>query len=222
MNKLSKLIGYTFKDKGLLNLALTHRSAQSKHNERLEFIGDSIVNLVIGEALYHAYPNETEGELSRWRANLVQRDTLADVAKTWNLDEYVIIGPGERKTDGHQRPSTLANTLEAIFGALYFDAGFEQTKQIILNLFALRLSTPSIQNIQKDNKTLLQEWLQAHHHGLPIYEIIATHGQDHAALFTVSCTITQLNLSAKGQGSSRRKAEQNAAQQILQKLNIVK
>jgi ribonuclease-3 len=222
MNKLSKIIGYTFKDTALLNLALTHRSAQSKHNERLEFIGDSIVNLVIGEALYHAYPNETEGELSRWRANLVQRDTLADVAKTWNLDEYVIIGPGERKTDGHQRPSTLANTLEAIFGALYFDAGFEQTKQIILNLFSQRLSTPNIQNIQKDNKTLLQEWLQAHHHGLPIYEIVATQGQDHAALFTVSCTIPQLNLCSSGQGGSKRKAEQDAAQQMLQKINIVK
>jgi ribonuclease-3 len=222
MNQLSKLIGYAFKNPSLLKLALTHRSAQSKHNERLEFIGDSIVNLVIGEALYHAYPHETEGELSRWRANLVQRDTLAEVAKTWNLDEFVIIGPGERKTGGHQRPSTLSNTLEAIFGALYFDAGFEQTKQIILNLFSQRLSTPNIQNIHKDNKTLLQEWLQAHHYDLPIYEIIATQGQEHVVIFTVSCTIPQLNLYSEGLGGSKRKAEQDAAQHMLQKLNIVK
>jgi ribonuclease-3 len=222
MNTLSKKIGYTFKNSQLLTLALTHRSAHAKHNERLEFIGDSIVNLVIGEALYHAYPHETEGELSRWRANLVQRDTLADVAKTWKLDEYIIIGPGERKTDGHQRPSILANTLEAIFGALYFDAGFEQTKQIILNLFAQRLSTPHIQNIQKDNKTLLQEWLQANHHDLPSYEIIATDGQDHATVFTVSCSVAKLNLISKGKGSSKRKAEQDAAQQMLEKINLIK
>lgn len=213
--ELQHNIGYQFQNEALLKLALTHRSAEPIHNERLEFIGDSIVNLIVGEALFHAHLSVPEGELSRWRAALVQRETLADLATALDLQQFIIVGPGEKKMGGHERPSTLSNTLEAIFGALYFDAGFEKTKEIILNLYADRLSVTHIQNIQKDPKTLLQEWLQARQYPLPTYVVIATHGQDHDTLFQISCELSSLNLSAVGEGSSKRKAEQDAAKNML-------
>ena len=218
MRQLAELqhkIGYQFQNEALLKLALTHRSAEPIHNERLEFIGDSIVNLIVGEALFHAHLGEPEGELSRWRAALVQRETLADLATVLDLQKFIIVGPGEKKMGGHERPSTLSNTLEAIFGALYFDSGFEKTKEIILNLYADRLSVNHIQNIQKDPKTVLQEWLQARQYPLPTYVVIATHGQDHDTLFQISCELSPLSLRAVGEGSSKRKAEQDAAKNML-------
>jgi ribonuclease-3 len=215
LHQLEQIIGYQFQDKSLLMLALTHRSAKSEHNERLEFIGDGIVNFIVGEALFHNNPSAPEGELSRWRASLVQRETLAELARVWHLEQYVLVGPGEKNMGGHERPSTLANAFEAILGALYFDAGFEQTKKIILNVFSPRLSTHSIQNIQKDAKTMLQEYLQAKQHPLPIYEITNKKGQEHETLFEVSCTLTKLQKHSKGYGTSKRKAEQDAAQNML-------
>jgi ribonuclease-3 len=215
LQPLCQLIGYSFKDMSLLKLALTHRSANPNHNERLEFIGDSIVNLVIGEALYLSHSKQPEGELSRWRASLVQRETLAELARLWQLDKFIRLGPGESKTQGQQRPSILSNTFEAILGALYFDGGFQATKEIILKAYGNKLSSLSIKNIEKDAKTLLQEWLQAQHHPLPIYEVVATEGQDHATTFKVCCKLCKLNLSAYGSGTSKRKAEQDAAQKML-------
>lgn len=212
---LSQRLGYTFKDPELLRLALTHRSSNPIHNERLEFIGDGLVNLIVGEALYHAHPNAPEGELSRWRASLVQRETLADIGRQWQLDQDIQIGPGEKKTGGHQRPSTLANAVEAIFGAMYFDSGFNTTKEMILSTYGSRLETINIQKIQKDAKTLLQEWLQAKQYKLPKYQLISTTGKDHDAIFKIECSIKELMLKAFGEGSNKRKAEQNAAQAML-------
>ena len=213
--ELSEKIGYSFKDITLLQLALTHRSANPIHNERLEFIGDGLVNLIVGESLYLSHPNEPEGELSRWRASLVQRETLAEIGSQWELKKYVLVGPGEQKTGGHERPSTLANTVEAIFGAIYFDAGFEVTKTIILKTYGPRLANLSIQNIQKDAKTLLQEWLQGKQYQLPKYQLIAVKGKDHNATFKIECRLQELQLSGFGEGSNKRKAEQAAAQSIL-------
>lgn len=213
--KLTERIGYVFKDPSLLELALTHRSSNPIHNERLEFIGDGLVNLIIGEALYHAHPHQPEGELSRWRASLVQRETLADIGKQWQIEHDIQIGPGEKKTGGHQRPSTLANAVEAIFGAIYFDAGFETTKKIILSTYGSRLEILNIEKIQKDAKTLLQEWLQAKHYKLPRYQLMATTGKDHDATFKIACAIDELHLKTLGEGSSKRKAEQNSAQSML-------
>ena len=215
LQQLEQIIGYQFKDTNLLKLALTHRSAKPEHNERLEFIGDGIVNFIVGEALFHNHPTAPEGELSRWRAALVQRETLAEIARVWRLEQYVLVGPGEKNMGGNERPSTLANTFEAILGALYFDAGFERTKAIILNIFSTRLSDRSIQNIQKDSKTLLQEYLQAQLHPLPIYEITNKKGQEHETIFEVTCRLTKLQLTSQGFGASKRKAEQDAAQNML-------
>lgn len=215
LQQLCQNIGYSFKDIGLLKLALTHRSANPIHNERLEFIGDSIVNLVVGEALFQSHPNQPEGELSRWRASLVQREALAELARLWKLEKFIILGPGESKTHGAQRPSILSNTFEAILGAIYFDSGFQTTKEVILKAYGYKLSSLSIKNIQKDAKTVLQEWLQAHQHPLPSYEIIATEGQDHETTFKVICKLCKLNISSFGSGSSKRKAEQDAAQKML-------
>jgi ribonuclease-3 len=213
--ELSTKIGYSFKDIKLLKLALTHRSADPTHNERLEFIGDGLVNLIVGEALYLRHPTEPEGELSRWRASLVQRETLAEIGAQWELEKYVLVGPGEKKTGGHERPSTLANAVEAIFGAIYFDAGFEATKAIILKTYGARLANFSIQNIQKDAKTLLQEWLQGKQYQLPKYHLLEVTGKDHNAIFKIECRLHELALSGFGEGTSKRKAEQAAAQSTL-------
>ena len=209
------ILGYTFKNRQLLELALTHRSAHGEHNERLEFIGDGLVNLIIGEALYHAHPQAPEGELSRWRAALVQRETLAELAKEWGLEHKIILGPGELKTGGQNRASTLANAVEAIIGALYLDAGFEKTKAIVIHRFAQRLSLTSIENIQKDSKTLLQEFLQSKHYPLPHYELVQTIGEAHASIFEIACKLPLLKQQTLGKGSSKRRAEQDAAKQML-------
>jgi ribonuclease-3 len=215
IKSLEHILGYHFKNPNLLSLALTHRSANTEHNERLEFIGDSIVNLIIGEALYHAHPCAPEGELSRWRAALVQRETLAELAKEWKLEQKIIIGAGELKTGGQYRASTLSNAVEAIIGALYFDAGFETTKSIVLRSFSVRLSRASIQNIQKDAKTLLQEFLQSRHHPLPNYELVKTIGEAHESTFEIACKLSHLKKMTLGHGTSKRKAEQDAAQKML-------
>ncbi len=219
-DKISAIIGHHFHHEALIIQALTHPSAGPMHNERLEFIGDSIVNLVIGEALYHQHPTQPEGELSRWRAALVQRDTLAEIAKEWKLDDFLILGPGEKKTQGHLRASNLANAVEAIIGAIYLDAGFEKVKEVILNAYEKRLSRPEIANIKKDSKTELQEWLQAKQIPLPNYQLMKTTGQEHESIFHIECLIPQLQLQATGSGSSKKRAEQDAAAKMLQQLKV--
>lgn len=220
-SSLSALLAYTFKNPSLLQQALTHRSAHPVHNERLEFIGDSIVNLIIGEALYHSHPEQSEGELSRWRAALVQRETLAEIGLEWQLDQYMILGPGEKKTGGQNRPSNLANAVEAIVGAIYLDSNFETIKTILLKTFEKRLSRAHIASLNKDFKTQLQEWLQAQKLPIPHYELIEVSGKDHASIFKIQCTIPQLNKTAVGEGSSKKRAEQEAAALMLKKLKII-
>ena len=215
---LYKKIGYTFNNKSLLTQALTHRSASMAHNERLEFIGDGVVNLVIGEELYHTHPFQPEGELSRWRAALVQRETLYEVGLEWGLDKLLILGPGEKKSGGQYRSSNLSNAVEAVIGAVYLDANFETVKKLILQTFKDRLSLAHINSITKDPKTQLQEWLQANKIPLPSYLLLQTSGEDHDCTFHIQCTIKELNASSTGQGSSKKRAEQDAAQQMLAQL----
>jgi ribonuclease III len=218
-HELMTTIGYHFKNSQLLELALTHRSAEANHNERLEFIGDGLVNLIIGEALYLAHPLAPEGELSRWRAALVQRETLADIAKNWQLEHFIMLGPGERKTGGEKRPSILANSVEAIFGAIYFDSDFETTKTVILKTYDKRLKSPQIAAIEKDAKTMLQEFLQAKQQPLPEYILVEVSGKEHERVFKIECCHTNLRKSAFGTGPSKRKAEQEAAKALYFQLN---
>jgi len=215
---LMSTIGYHFNDPSGLELALTHRSAEANHNERLEFIGDGLVNFIIAEALYLAHPDAPEGELSRWRAALVQRETLADIAIQWQLDHYIMLGPGEKKTGGEKRPSILANTVEAIFAAIYFDSDFATMKTIILNTYAKRLKSTQIAAIAKDAKTLLQEYLQAKQHALPEYVLVDVMGKEHERLFKIECRHQQLQQTAYGIGQSKRKAEQEAAKAFFSQL----
>jgi ribonuclease-3 len=216
---LMNTIGYQFQDSRLLDMALTHRSADASHNERLEFIGDGLVNLIIGEALYLAHAQAPEGELSRWRAALVQRETLAAIAKQWQLERYILLGPGEKKTGGEKRPSILANAVEAIFGAIYFDSQFETVKAIILKTYEKRLKSPQIAAIEKDAKTLLQEYLQAKQQPLPEYILIEVSGKEHERLFKIECRHHRLKKAAIGIGPSKRKAEQEAAKALFQQFN---
>lgn len=220
LGALSKKLNYHFKNPGLLQQALTHRSAHPIHNERLEFIGDSIVNFVVGEALFHAHPTQAEGELSRWRASLVQRETLAEIGLEWHLNEYMILGPGEKKTGGLHRPSNLANAVEAIVGAIYLDSDFTTIKNILLKTFEKRLSTAHISSLQKDYKTQLQEWLQSKQIQIPTYELIEVSGQDHASIFKIQCSIPKLAKTSIGEGSSKKRAEQEAAAQMLKQLKV--
>lgn len=215
-------IGYYFEDICLLELALTHRSAEAKHNERLEFIGDGLVNLIIGEALYLTHPHAPEGELSRWRAALVQRETLADIAKNWALEQFIMLGPGERKTGGEKRPSILANTVEAIIGAIYFDSDFKTTKAVILKAYDKRLKIPEIAAIEKDAKTMLQEYLQAKQQPLPEYVLVEISGKEHERIFKIECRHQNLKKSAVGIGASKRKAQQEAAKALFLQLNSQK
>jgi ribonuclease-3 len=218
LEKLEAKLDYHFKHPRYLRLALTHRSAHAEHNERLEFIGDGILNFVIGEALYHAHPTAAEGELSRWRAALVQGENLAKLALHWELDQYIILGPGELKTQGQHRPSILANTFEAILGAVYLDAGFAQTQNLIQTTFAHQLAKPEILKLQKDAKTSLQEYLQAKSIPIARYEVLRIQGEEHASEFIIRCIIQELRLETQGQGPSKRKAEQAAAAKMLNRL----
>lgn len=212
---LYKQLGYEFKNSALLLLALTHRSKGSQHNERLEFLGDSLINCIIAEALYSQFPQATEGELSRWRAVLVNRDSLANLARQFNLGTYLYLGPGELKTGGGQRHSILSCAMEAIIGAIYLDSDFEQTRQTTLQWYKPLLASLSSAANHKDPKTLLQEFLQAKHLPLPQYTIESTEGAAHKQTFIISCSIEGLAEKTLGKGTSRRSAEQLAAEAML-------
>jgi len=215
LNRLTKKLGYEFNEPSLLVQALTHRSAKGAHNERLEFLGDSILGFVIAEALFDKFPKHDEGDLTRMRSSLVKGVTLAEVARDFNLGECLILGPGELKSGGHRRESILEDAIEAIIGAVYLDSNIDRCKALILDWFEKRLTVIKPGNEQKDPKTRLQEFLQGRKIPLPSYEVIDTSGQSHNQEFTVRCQTSVVNEDVVAKGTSRRKAEQAAAQQIL-------
>ena len=216
--RLEQKLGYKFQNKDLLILAITHRSAGSRHNERLEFLGDSIVSLVIAEVLYHRFPNVSEGDMSRMRATLVREKTLAELAREFVLGDYLILGPGELKSGGYRRESILADTVEALIGAIYLDSNLEAIRGLLLNWYNERLDSirPGVE--QKDPKTRLQEFLQGRRRPLPTYAVTDVKGEAHNQQFTVECVIDDIESAFVGIGSSRRKAEQAAAEKALEQL----
>jgi ribonuclease-3 len=204
-------IGYEFKDGMLLRRALTHRSYSAAHNERLEFLGDSVVNCAIALALYQKFPQLPEGELSRLRASLVSQPALAALAEQMALGTHLALGEGELKSGGAQRPSILSDTLEAVLGAVLLDGGFEAARQVVDSVFKASLAAISPQSAGKDAKTRLQELLQRKRQPLPQYAVTAIRGEAHEQEFEVECVIAPLNIRCTGRGSSRRRAEQEAA-----------
>ncbi len=214
--RLCRTLGYEFSNLDLLKQALTHRSAANKHNERLEFLGDSILSIVISDALYHQFPKATEGDLSRMRATLVRGDTLTLIAKEFKLGDYLNLGPGELKSGGFRRESILADAVEAIIGAIYLDSELETIRGLLLNWYKQRLAEIKPGVNQKDAKTQLQEHLQSFKKPLPEYKVISIEGEAHDQTFTVECRIDGVDEAKIGVGSSRRKAEQLAAAQVLE------
>ena len=219
---LCKRLAYKFKDLDLLVTALTHRSANKQHYERMEFLGDAILNLIITDDLYHRFSDASEGKLSRLRASMVKGETLAQIAKFIELGDFLHLGSGELKSGGFRRDSILADVFESIIGAIYLDGGYEQTRQFVLTMFKERLESIDITVDLKDPKTRLQELLQAKGCDLPVYEILSTSGQAHNQMFEVSCSAALSENPAQGVGNSRRKAEQEAAKQMLEQLELVK
>ena len=216
---LAKRLGHSFKDASLLKTALTHRSYGTPHNERLEFLGDSILNCTIAAALYDRFPLQDEGDLSRLRANLVRQDTLHQLALALIIGDVLRLGEGEMKSGGHQRPSMLADALEALFGAVFLDSGFETARAVILNLYHPLLDNLVPGQSTKDAKTRLQEWLQGRKKPLPRYQLLEATGAAHDQRFEVACEIDYLPLRTTGKGTSRRLAEQVAADNALKALN---
>jgi ribonuclease III len=212
-------IGHHFSDPALLRTALTHRSFGTPNNERLEFLGDGILDCVIAAALYHRFPDLPEGDLSRLRANLVRQETLHGLALKLDIGNHLRLGEGELKSGGASRPSILADALEALFGAVYLDAGFEAATAVIVRLYATLLESLKPGQFQKDAKTRLQEFLQGRKKALPRYQLIETSGAAHVQSFVVACEIDQPAIRTTGIGNSRRIAEQNAAEQALKALN---
>lgn len=212
---LYRALGYCFKREELLTFALTHRSAGSPNNERMEFLGDALLNYIVAEALFERFPVASEGELTRSRATLVKGDTLAEIAQRLDLGQYLLLGGGELKSGGWRRASILADALEAIIGAVYLDAGMPTCKQVVLQLLHKLLEEMSPQKVVKDPKTRLQEYLQAKQQALPQYRVLAVMGAPHAQHFEVECIISELPRPTHGKGESRRRAEQEAAAQAL-------
>lgn len=219
LNELQKKLAYNFKDESLLQLALTHRSKGSANNERLEFLGDAILGFVVADMLYHHFDKSQEGRLSRLRATLVRKETLAELARDFSLGDYLLLGSGELKSGGFRRDSILADAMEAILGAIYLDGGLEVARQLLEHNLRPRLDSLSAEKELKDPKTRLQEYLQRHQLPLPEYEVIATHGDEHDQQFEVQCLVSCLQEPVAGSGSSRRRAEQDAAQRALDSLS---
>lgn len=218
LDVLERSLRYVFNDKALLTRALTHKSANYQHNERLEFLGDSILNCVIADLLFSQFNSATEGELTRARASLVNQTTLSQIAQEMSLGDYLRLGMGEQRSGGFRRDSILADALEAIVGAIYLDKGFLQAYETIRVWYESRLAVLKPDEQEKDPKTQLQEWLQANQKPLPRYQVISIVGEPHAQVFTVVCEIAELSLLVEGQGTSRRIAEQQAARKILEKI----
>ena len=216
ISALQQRLSYQFKDSDLLRRALTHRSHSAVHNERLEFLGDSVVNCTIALALYQKFPDLPEGELSRLRASLVSQPALAE---SLALGSYLALGDGEVKSGGGQRPSILSDALEAVLGAVLLDGGFEAARLVVQRIFDAALVSINPSTTGKDAKTLLQEWLQRKRQALPQYAVVAIRGEAHEQEFEVECVIEHINIRCTGKGVSRRRAEQAAAQQAYQQAN---
>ncbi len=216
---LAQHLAYQFTDVSKFEHALTHRSVGSKNNERLEYLGDAILGYLVAAELYHRFPQASEGQLSRMRASLVKGKTLALIAKSLNLGDFLILGPGELKSGGFRRDSILAGAMEAVIGAVYLDRGMESCRSLVLTLFADRLDKLTPDSIEKDPKTRLQELMQSLKQPLPEYTLTSIGGAAHDQVFIVSCVITALKVPAIGTGGSRRDAEQKAAQNALEVLD---
>jgi ribonuclease III len=216
--QLIRKIGYDFEDNALIDQALTHRSAGGTNNERLEFLGDSILGFIIADELFKNLTNADEGGMSRFRSSLVKGVTLAEIAREIDLGKYLLLGPGELRSGGHSRDSILADALEAVFAAVYLDGGYVAARKVILDLYKNRLEDIQTKTPQKDPKTRLQEYLQARQHKLAEYTVIEVTGEQHDQNFTVKCVVNDLGLDAISHGPSRRKAEQTAANKLLQGL----
>ncbi len=218
LEQLENRLGYRFQRRTLLEQALTHRSHGVPHNERLEFLGDSILNCAVAALLYERYQRINEGDLSRVRASLVRQGTLAEIAQSLELSTWLRLGEGELKSGGFRRPSILADALEAVFGAIFVDQGFDAASRVIRGLYEPLLHTVDPQTLGKDAKTLLQEHLQSRKMALPVYQVVATHGAAHNQEFEVACSVQCLPQPISGRGASRRAAEQQAARKALQQL----
>lgn len=223
LKRLSQALSYQFQQPELLQTALTHRSVGVPNNERLEFLGDSLLGYIIADALFQRFPEASEGKLTRLRSNLVKGETLAAIARDLDLGNALRLGAGEMKSGGWRRHSILADALESIIGALYLDGGMASCQSIVLRLFQSRLDSVSIEGVLKDPKTRLQEFLQSHRKDLPIYIELAKSGKDHELHFVVECQVPSVTQSkrkhiTRGEGDSRRKAEQIAAAQALENL----
>ncbi|MCC2604750.1 ribonuclease III [Planctobacterium marinum] len=219
-NQLTKRIGYQFQDRSLLVQALTHRSAANEHNERLEYLGDSILGFIVAKYLYNRFPEQPEGKLTRMRSTLVKGETLATIARQMELGEVILLGPGELKSGGFSRDSILSDAVEALIGAIYLEAGMQQSEEVVLQWLHKKLEKLDPNYHPKDNKTRLQEYLQSKHLPLPEYEVTQIKGKSHNQRFFVSCKVQELNHLIEGEGASRRKAEQDAAQKVIRKLEI--
>jgi ribonuclease-3 len=215
---LTDRIGHDFADPALRQRALTHRSAGARNNERLEFLGDGLVNVIVAEALYLRHPAADEGWLTRARAQLVREASLAGIARELQLGDRLELGPGELKSGGYRRDSILADALEALIGAIHLDAGFETCRRIVLAWFASRLESLVTTGTEKDAKTRLQEWLQGRALPLPEYVLVDTRGEEHDKVFDVLCRLASPAIEAVADGSSRRQAEQRAASRVLEQL----
>ena len=216
--RLQQRLGYRFNDPDLLRTALTHRSHSSRHNERLEFLGDAVLNFVVAAALFERHPQADEGRMSRLRASLVKGEMLAELARELELGEVLLLGSGELKSGGWRRDSILADTLEAIIGAIYLDSGNEAARRFILEHYGDRLDRDHSLQQLKDPKTRLQEYLQGRGKPLPEYRIIEVSGEAHEQLFTVECLVEGIDAPLRESGASRRKAEQAAAQRAIEQL----
>ncbi|MDQ2819519.1 MAG: ribonuclease III [Pseudomonadota bacterium] len=212
---LQTRLGYTFQDAGLLQQALTHRSHSATHNERLEFLGDSVLNCVVASILYERFAAIDEGDLSRLRANLVKQQSLFEIAQRLELSQFLRLGEGELKSGGFRRPSILADTLEALLGAIFLDTGFDAASRVIRAFYIPILDSVDPRTLGKDAKTLLQEFLQSKKIALPTYNVVATHGAAHSQEFEIECLVPRLNIQVYGRGGSRRAGEQAAAKLAL-------
>jgi ribonuclease III len=216
---LQASLGHRFRDGRLLAQALTHRSHSTPHNERLEFLGDGVLNCIVAAELYARFGSLREGELSRLRASLVREQRLHELAAGLGLGDYLRLGEGELKSGGFRRPSILADALEALIGAVYLDGGFEAARAVVVGLYRPLLDTLDAKGAEKDPKTQLQEWLQSRKYALPQYSVIATRGAAHDQRFEVECVVRELDLRTVGTGTSRRLAEQEAARMAFEHLH---
>lgn len=219
---MTETFGHRFADPALLAQALRHRSAGTPHNERLEFLGDSLVNLFVAEALYRRWPKADEGALTRARAELVRESSLAAIARELAIGPQLTLGPGEMKSGGHRRDSILADAVEAVVGSIYLDAGFSACRDAVMQWFEpLMAAMPAPDKVGKDAKTRLQEWLQGRQKPLPVYALLDEQGEEHARVFRVGCTLTHPDIATEGEGSSRRAAEQLAAEAALARISAL-